>query len=148
MKNFYKMLAFGGSNKSGGSSGGGGAEVKTCTVRFVDGGDADASGYCAYTKYEDGVCSTVEVGEYYGNAATGFDITIENVVCGSLMLFPWDFDGDYGEINISGSETATSVAAGRAINETPHFAAPLENGAVCTITLSGVFDDGGGMFPF
>lgn len=142
-----EMLLKAACDNAGGGSGGG-AEIKTCTVRFVDGGDACASGFRAYTKYEDGVCSTVEVGNHNADQVTDFDITLENVVCGSLIYFPWDFDGDLGRIVISGSETATAVAAGRAINETPHFAAPLENGAVCAITLSSEFDDGGGMLPF
>ena len=130
------------------ATGGGGAEVKTCTVRFVDGGDASSNNYCAYTKFADGVFSAETVGEI-SSPESGFDITIENVVCGSIIYFPWYYDGDYGEFSVSGSETVTTVPDTQGYsNESGHFVAPSENGAVCTITIRGVFDDGGGMFPW
>lgn len=79
----WKELASG-----GGGSSGGGAEVKTCNVRFVSNSmwsPAYTIGYYAYTKYENGKIETVRV----DSEEEGFDITLENVVCGSILYFPW-----------------------------------------------------------
>lgn len=137
MKNFYKMLAFGGSGKSGGSGGGGGAEVKTCTVRII-GGDLNANfeGYYAYSKHENGATSLVE---YEGGGGTRFNITLENVLCGSMILFWWNGDNPtiYTDMDsVKPLPTADSYGATSFYIE--------ETATDCLITLRGSWAGGGG----
>lgn len=96
-----------------------------------------------YLQYKDGVLSLVSSEDYGG--ASDFDITLENVVCGSHVVFGWTFyEGDYGVISFEGAgsdmETLLSDPS-RATNETTIFKAPSEQNAVCTVKFRG---EGGG----
>lgn len=119
---------------------GGGAEIKTCTVRFIphsfsDGWEsfenAKSYGIYGYTKCVDGVISTdfVRTNEY----TTDFDVTLENVVCGSFMLFSSNAE----RVTIEGENCATWDNI-----DADYFIAPTEANAVCTIKLS-VMGEGG-----
>ena len=116
----------------GGSGGGGGAEIKTCTVKFEpysmsDGWEtiegAHYYGHHVYTKCVDGVISTVTE---YGNSGTSYDITLENVVCGSLIWFDVNAE-TYDPSDLNGGEWLD--------NFTTLFIAPPEAGVVCTFRM-------------
>lgn len=95
-----KFLALKGLRGGGATGGGGGAEVKTCNVRFKS-FSAEAGEYgifaiehpyfygdACYSTYENGeiVSKEIEI-EHWDDE---FDITLENVVCGSLIYFNQD----------------------------------------------------------
>ena len=113
-------------------TGGGGAEIKTCTVKFEpysasDGWEtiegAHYYGQHVYTKCVDGVISTVTE---YGNSGTSYDITLENVVCGSLIWFDVNAE-TYDPSDLNGGEWLD--------NFTTLFIAPPEAGAVCVFRM-------------
>ena len=118
----------------------GGAEFKTCTMRFVpysysNGWEtfeaAKVYNNYGYTKCVDGVISAELV---RGDAATtNFDITIENVLCGSLLFF---------SSNAEAVNTDDANGGGWDEIDPTHFFAPAEANVVCTIKL-GVPGDGG-----
>lgn len=118
----------------------GGGEVNTCTVRFVDGGDIGYTHY-HYTKCVNGVISVETVGDPYGTYVSGFDTTIENVICGSLICFVWSNQGSGfsdPSVTISGSQTSHQVAErDGVVLESCLFVAPEEPDITCTITLMG-----------
>lgn len=135
-----KKLAGGGSGS--GSGGGGGGEIPTCTVRFVDGGGSSYTHY-HYTKCVDGVISTETVRNGSGDFEADFDITIENVVCSSIIYFNWSPEM-FKEILpvFEGSNTARQLLFYDGIVlESPIFLAPAEADSVCTVTFN---DMGGG----
>lgn len=113
------------------SGGGGSAEIPTCTVRFVSSENVYYD-YChAYSKLEDGNIVAVSIDE--GDMTDAFDITFENVVCGSIMYFNWGYyEGDaYADVD----GTAIQISNGAATNESSLFIAPTVAGEVCTITI-------------
>ena len=79
-------------NQSGGS--GGGVEVKTCNVRFVGNSWAGATfgGVYAYTKLVGGKLEVSHLATYETNSE--FDITLEDVVCGTVISFKWLLGGN------------------------------------------------------
>ncbi len=115
----------------------GGGAVSTCSMRFVDDGGASYN-FCYYTKCENGVISVVTMGDTFSEGQEGFDITIENVVCGSLVYFRWQPAGwGMPDAYIEGSPTADQLAdlPGSAIAEGGTFIAPKEPGGSCTVFL-------------
>lgn len=124
--------------------GSGDEEIPTCTVTFHIGEEVYAYGDYCYTKYEDGIISTESV---YHNDGTSFDessVTLENVVCGSLIYFHWYPDSAEGEIVLDGN---VHIIANNTYNEyvTPLFVAQSEPNTTSTITLlnfSGVLPPG------
>ena len=120
----------------------GGGEINTCTMRFVDDGDIGYTHY-HYIKCVNGVMSmeTINNGDPYGDYMSGFDITIENIVCGSLIYFAWSnrgsgFNDPY--VTISGSQTSHQVAErDGVVLESCLFVAPEEPDVTCTVTLIG-----------
>lgn len=125
------------------SSGGGTTEIPTCTVRFVSGENVTTYNVWNYTKYENGVFSTVTVRE--DENITDFDITFENVVCGSTIYFHWTWNGDGVNVLIDG--TATQLPFGYySTNESPIFASPTVANEVCTITINSPMEGGDDWF--
>lgn len=118
--------------KAGGSSGG---SVPTCTVRFVNGENVRYAGHLCCTRYVDGVFDFYEVNDY--EATNTFDITLDNVVCGSLILFEWEligvtepdnsYDGGIEPISVMGDIVSTTT-----------FKAPSEQGAIATATINAI----------
>lgn len=128
-----------GVSEQGGGSGGGSAEIPTCKVRFVSGENATTYNVWNYTKYENGEFSTVTVRE--DENITDFDITFENVVCGSTIYFHWTWNGDWVDVLIDG--TATQLPFGYySTDESPIFAAPTVANEVCTITINSPMEGG------
>ena len=111
----------------------GSSEIPTCTVMFEDKGYAQHDGLCFYTKYENGVIVPVNIEK--SSSVSGFEVTLENVVCGSIIYFNWTYTGDYGAANITGG--AEQLPNGEQTMESPLFRAPLIPGEVCTIYLDG-----------
>lgn len=129
----------------GGSGGGGGAEIKTCTVKLESGNDVIYYGYYYYTKCEDGVASLVSVGDSYAvEEIDTFDITLENVVCDSIIIFPWACISSFGEPSVEFDGDAYSDGISSAIQlpyyddaiTTHIFKAPSEQGVTSTITFT------------
>ena len=112
------------------------AGVPTCTVRVVVGQNAEYQGAHTYIKYEDDVISTQH--DFLGMNMTGYDVTLENVVCGSFIYFLWNptSAADYGMAYIEGGAEQLSVGD-RGSNESYIFRAPSEPGSTCTIQLVG-----------
>lgn len=116
------------------SGGGGGGGVNTCTVRFVPYSASSSwetinpatfyGGYY-YTKCVDGVISAEAV---ISEITSDFDITIENVVCGSFLYF--SSNADYlVEDNANGASSLNTVF------DCNTFVASNEPNAVCTFGL-------------
>lgn len=121
------------------SSGGGSAEIPTCTMKFKNGSDVQHNGSYSYTKYENGVMSLVSVETY--EYLSEFDITLENVVCDSIVIFGWMYMGDWGNIAVDGNAKLLSDGMGSP-NETSIFGSPTAAGEVCTIELQSGSDFG------
>ena len=119
---------------------GGSAEIPTCTVRFVSGENVYYNYNYAYSKLENG--KVVALGTDESNQTDVFDITFENVVCGSIMHFNWNYDGDYADVTVDG--TAIQISSGYQVNESTLFVAPTVAGEVCTITIDAMADIGPG----
>jgi hypothetical protein len=120
---------------SGSSSSGG--RMDTCTMRFVDGGGIQFY-FCHYTKYENGVLSTVTIGSDYDEPQTGFNIVLENVLCGSIVYcYRTVEDFGMGDFNVDGSATVQTLPdiPAATISESAVFIAPSEAGCDCTVTL-------------
>ena len=114
----------------------GGGSVDTCTVRFVSTSLVRFNGLCLYTTCVDG---NITHQSYTGDASYTFDITLENVICNSLIIFDWQEGMHMFGITIEGSSTASHIDEGEYYNmNSPCFKAPSEANAICTIT----FDDG------
>ena len=122
-----------------------GAEIKTCTVRFVNGVEGNwgakayFEGFMSYSKYDGGAITPTSVGSYE-DGTDEFDITLENVVCGSLIYFPWYVDdptgSSIGQATIEGSTTVEQMMmVGGMVAESALFTAPAEPNAVCVIAL-------------
>lgn len=109
----------------------GSVEIPTCTVRFVPSEGGSHNGFYTYTRYENGVITPVSSNE--DEWVNEFDITMENVICGTVILFGWSYDGDAGKITIDGG--AECISNGLAVNETSSFRAPMTPGEVCTIEV-------------
>ena len=133
-------------NTGGGSGGGASAEIPTCTVEFVIGESAYYTGNYAYTKYENGVISTISV-EYEDYQYEGEKFTFDNVVCGSIIHFDWSYDWENvsaGDIWVNGNASLIQTAD-VTLNETCTFSAQLEPNSKSTITVTGIWiDDSGG----
>jgi hypothetical protein len=142
-----------GQKRGGGGSSGGGAEIPTCTMRFVDSlkGEEENDYYthgvwCGgyhYMRYKDGVLSLESHNDI--REETDFDITFENVVCGSPVMFVWSDtgDGDWLSIHFEGAGSNMETLLNdfnRTMNETTLFKAPTEANAVCTVYLCGEKD--------
>ena len=112
---------------------GGSAEIPTCTVKFVNGGNGQCLGMYSYTKLENGAITPVSIntGEYMDE----FEITLEDVICGTVIYFSWSYTGDFGEVYITGG--ASQLENNMAVNESPLFRAPMTAGEVCTIEIHG-----------
>lgn len=121
-------------DEAGGNSGG--AEIATCTVRVMPmeefhadwgttyPGSIDEGRY-VYTKCENGVISTVVHEDY--EIGTDYDLTLENVVCGSVIYLNTWADQN----TLSGGITEAFQYTGI----TGLFIAPETPGAVATVTL-------------
>ena len=107
MINAMRGGSSGGSDGGSGGSSGGGAGVKTCTVRIVAEDDCvyKDDTYYAYIKHENGVTTLVEKRDA---PSSNFDITLENVLCGSMIVFPWY--GDNESHSFDGEEISAPVA--------------------------------------
>ena len=116
-----------------GSSQCGSAAIPTCTVKFVNGGNGQCLGIYSYTKLENGAITPVSIntGEYMDE----FEITLEDVICGTVIYFSWSYTGDVGEVYITGG--ASQLENNMAVNESPLFRAPMTAGEVCTIEIHG-----------
>lgn len=123
----------------GKATGGGSAEIPTCTMRFKNGSDVQHNGSYSYTKYENGVMSLVSVETY--EYLSEFDITLENVVCDSIVIFGWMYMGDWGNIAVDGNARLLTDGMGSP-NETSIFGSPTAAGEVCTIELQSGSDFG------
>ena len=77
----------------GTGGGSGGVAIKTCTVRFkVDtkyfGPDDTVDCFsAAYVRYKNGKREAVEIDN--SENSSNFDLTLENVMCGSIIFFPY-----------------------------------------------------------
>jgi hypothetical protein len=116
-----------------------GAEIKTCTVRILPNTGngwiacepAPIDGYIWYTKYENGVISAAQ--QEVDAGTTEYDLTLENVVCGSVFNIPSmattvEFEGAnlrYDEVNMQ------------------NFVAPTEPNVTAIVKL-GIMPDAGG----
>jgi len=135
--------------KRGGSggSGGGSAEIPTCTVKFVVGTNGEYYGNHSYTKCVNGVISTEKVFDWnYEVKGEGTEITLENVVCDSIIYFAWGYnwDASAGNIWVNGDVELLEMYSS-SINETCLFKAQSEPNSVSTITVVGEWiDDSGG----
>lgn len=117
-----------------------GAEIKTCTVRFVGGDNSMWWGIYAYTECVDGIISTKFTPQDEQLPGQYYDITLNNVVCGSAIYFDVDYQGDSFDVYITGSDTATFIfSLGELCGG---FIAPQEANAVCTFNISGFYDGG------
>lgn len=115
-------------------------EIPTCTMRFVGEGDAYHDGNYFYTKCVNGVISTEHV-VTNGDRMKNFDITLENVVCGSIVEFNWSTDL-WGElVNLSSDIDGdawqyASLGGYGAANESTFFVASTTPGSTSVITLT------------
>ena len=117
-----------------GKAAGGGSGVDTCTVRFVSAGRVQFNGLCLYTTCVDG---NITHQSYTNNSSYTFDITLENVVCDSLVIFDWQEGISMFGIAIEGSSTASHIEEGYYYNmNSPCFKAPSEPNVICTITFN------------
>ena len=114
-----------------------GAEIKTCTVRilpYTGGGwtvcdPAPIEGSIWYTKYENGAIFAAQIDVVAGT--TEYDLTLENVVCGSVFNVPSmattvEFEGtnlQYDGINMQ------------------NFVAPTEQNSTAIVKLGIMQDD-------
>lgn len=114
---------------------GAGGSVPTCTVRFVNGENVRYAGHLCCTRHVDGVFDFYEVNDYEGTET--FDITLDNVVCGSLILFEWELTGITEPDNsYDGGIEPISVMAD--VVSTTTFKAPSEQGAIATATINAI----------
>ena len=119
---------------------GGSAEIPTCTIKFVIGENGQTDGVYAYTKYENGQFSTVEVNSDGTVFESGSEFVLENVVCGSFIDFIWGYDfmsSDDGEILIDGGAKVITNSM-NSVNDTTWFKAQTEPNTVSTITVQGL----------
>ena len=120
-----------------GSSG----EIPTCTVKFVVGENAYRNENYLYTKCVDGIISAEVENEIESQT-----VILENVVCGSVIYFPWLFDGDTPETTINGGVIGLDGGNATADFCPKFFQAQTEPNTTSVITVSSVYD--GGDMPY
>lgn len=100
------------------SAGGGGGSVGTCTINVS--GNYDQTDIAAYTAYSNGLFTSVIEG-----STNGFDGVLNDVVCGSMVVFP----GVYIAYECSGGEVEYTGA------RATYYRAPLQANTVAYVTL-------------